>query len=138
MRLQILQLIVKNSKCVGLAQEIGFCAPNLCTWLWLVNGATQLCTSKNECNKLDLTAAQYFLLPVVMIGPGGLLLVVPTYMQFQFYRWGCPKNTGKLQAFNFIIQSDILSTGRDALTVVTVRTADCTKSAIQKFLLNVH
>jgi hypothetical protein len=28
-----------------------------------------------------------------MIGPGGLLLVVPTYMQFQlhFYRWGCPK-----------------------------------------------
>jgi hypothetical protein len=23
-------------------------------------GATQLCTSKKECNKLDLTAAQYF------------------------------------------------------------------------------
>jgi hypothetical protein len=26
----------------------------------LVKGATQLCTSKNECNKLDLTADQYF------------------------------------------------------------------------------
>jgi hypothetical protein len=26
----------------------------------LVKGATQLCTFKKECNKLDLTAAQYF------------------------------------------------------------------------------
>jgi hypothetical protein len=28
-----------------------------------------------------------------MIGPGGLLLVVPTHMQFQlqFYWWGWPK-----------------------------------------------
>jgi hypothetical protein len=25
-----------------------------------VKGAAQLCTSKKECNKLDLTAAQYF------------------------------------------------------------------------------
>jgi hypothetical protein len=33
-------------------------------------GATQLCTSKKECDKLNL------------IGPGDLLLVVPTYMQF--------------------------------------------------------
>jgi len=28
--------------------------------LWVVKGATQLCTSKNELNKLDLTATQYF------------------------------------------------------------------------------
>jgi hypothetical protein len=28
--------------------------------LWLVKGATQLCTFKKVCNKLDLTAAQYF------------------------------------------------------------------------------
>jgi hypothetical protein len=28
--------------------------------LWLVKGATQLCTSRKECNKLDLTAAEYF------------------------------------------------------------------------------
>ncbi len=27
---------------------------------WLVKVATQLCTSKEECNKLDLNAAQYF------------------------------------------------------------------------------
>jgi hypothetical protein len=27
---------------------------------WLVKGTTQLCTSKKECNKLNLTAAQYF------------------------------------------------------------------------------
>jgi hypothetical protein len=56
-------------------------------------GATHLCTSKKECNKLDMTAAQYFDWSITMIGPGGLLLVVPTYMQFQlqFYWWGCQK-----------------------------------------------
>jgi len=35
-----------------------------------------------------------------MIGPSGLLLVVPMYMQFQlqFDGWGCPKNkTAKLR-----------------------------------------
>jgi hypothetical protein len=32
---------------------------------------TQLCTSKKECNKLDLTAN------VFLIGPGGLLLIIP-------------------------------------------------------------
>jgi hypothetical protein len=46
------------SKCVGLAQEIGFFPPNLYSLPWLVKGATQLCTSKKECNKLDLTTAQ--------------------------------------------------------------------------------
>jgi hypothetical protein len=43
--------------------------------------AQHLCTSKKECNRLDLTPAQYFSLVNRMIGPGGLLLVVPTYMQ---------------------------------------------------------
>jgi hypothetical protein len=47
------------SKCAGLAQEIGFSAPK-CSLPWLVKGSTQLCTSKKECNKLDMTAAQYF------------------------------------------------------------------------------
>ncbi len=30
---------------------------------------------------------------IIMIGPSGLLLVVPTYLQslFQFYGWGCKK-----------------------------------------------
>ncbi len=34
--------------------------PNSCNFPCLVNDATQWCTSKKECNKLDLTAAQYF------------------------------------------------------------------------------
>ncbi len=54
----------------------------------------QLCTCRKECNKYDLTAAQCFWLAQhIMIGPGGLLLVVPTYLlsQFQFYRWGCKR-----------------------------------------------
>jgi hypothetical protein len=31
--------------------------------------------------------------PIIIVGPGGLLLVIPTYMQylFQFYGWGCSK-----------------------------------------------
>jgi hypothetical protein len=54
------KFIAKKSKCAGLAQEIGFSSPNLCSLAWLVNGTTQLCTSQKECNKLHLTAAQYF------------------------------------------------------------------------------
>jgi len=42
----------------------GFSAPNSCSLQWLVKCATQLCTSKKDCNKLDLTAAQYFWLVV--------------------------------------------------------------------------
>ncbi len=64
-----------------------------------MKGPTHLCTSKTECNKLDLTAAQYFWLSIIMIGPDGLLLVVPTYLQFhlQFYWWGCQKTKAKLR-----------------------------------------
>jgi hypothetical protein len=51
--------MLKKSKCASLAQEIGFSTPNLCTLPWLVKGATQLWTSKKECNKLDMTDAQY-------------------------------------------------------------------------------
>jgi hypothetical protein len=60
MWLQKVKFIANKSKCAGLGQEIGFSAPNSCSLPWLVKGATQLCTSKKECNKLDLTAAQYF------------------------------------------------------------------------------
>jgi hypothetical protein len=60
MWLQTVKFIVKNSKCVGLAQEIGFSAPNSCSLPWLGKGAIQLWTSKAECNKLDLTASQFF------------------------------------------------------------------------------
>jgi hypothetical protein len=45
---QTVKFIAKKLKCAGLAQEIGFSAPNLCSLPWLVKGATQLCTSKKE------------------------------------------------------------------------------------------
>jgi hypothetical protein len=54
------KFIANKSKFVTLAQEISFSAPNSWSSPWLVKGATQLCTSKKECNKLYLTAAQYF------------------------------------------------------------------------------
>ncbi len=54
------KFIAKMSKCASLAQENDFSAPNSFSLLWLVKGATQLCTFKKVCNKLDLTAAQYF------------------------------------------------------------------------------
>jgi hypothetical protein len=54
------KFIVKKSKCAGLAQEISFSTPNSCSLPWLVKGTTQLHTSQKECNKLHLTAAQYF------------------------------------------------------------------------------
>jgi len=58
--LQTVKFTATKSKCAGLAQEIGFSAPNSWSLRCLVKGATQLCNFKKECNKLDLTAAQYF------------------------------------------------------------------------------
>ncbi len=55
MGLHTVKFIAKKSKCAGLAQAIGFSAPDWCSWPWLVKRATQLWTSKKECNKLDLT-----------------------------------------------------------------------------------
>ncbi len=107
MWLQTVKFIVRKSKCAGLAQEIGFPAPNSCTLQWLVKGAPQVWTSKKECNKLDLTAPQSQLTikldqsdwSIIIVGPGGVLLVVPTYMQFQlqFYWWGCQKKSAILK-----------------------------------------
>jgi hypothetical protein len=64
-------------KCAGLAQEIGFSEPNSCSLPWLVKG-TRLSISDWS---------------IIMIGPSGLLLVVPKCMKFQlqFYWWGCQK-----------------------------------------------
>jgi hypothetical protein len=83
-----------KSKSAGLAQEIGFVAPNSCTLQWLLKCATQLCTFKKECNKLDLRLSISDW-SIIMIGPGGLLLVVPMYMQFRGYSFigGVPKKT---------------------------------------------
>jgi hypothetical protein len=50
-----------------------------------------------------------------MIGPGGLLLVVPTYMQFQLLVRLPKKKTAKLRHLILIVQCDMLSTGGDAL-----------------------
>jgi hypothetical protein len=74
----------KRSKCVDLAQEIGLSAPpNSRSLLQLVNGTTQLSTSKNEFNKIEANCSSIFLIGIIMIGPVGLLHVVPTYVQFQ-------------------------------------------------------
>jgi len=43
----------------------------------MVTGAAALCTCKKECNKYDLTATLCVSdWPIIMIRPGGLLLVV--------------------------------------------------------------
>jgi hypothetical protein len=91
--LHTVTFIEKRSKCAGLAEEIGISVPNLCSLPWLVKGTTQLCTSQKECNKLDMTGAQYFWLINHNGWSGGLLLVVLMYVQFQlqFYSWGCQK-----------------------------------------------
>jgi hypothetical protein len=54
------KICCEKVKSAGLDQEIGFSTPNSCSVPWLVKVTTQLCTSKKECNKLDLAAAQYF------------------------------------------------------------------------------
>jgi len=41
---------------------------------WLVKGAATTCTCTKECNKYDLTAADW---SIIMIGSGRSLLVVP-------------------------------------------------------------
>jgi hypothetical protein len=49
------KFIVKKSKCAASAQEIGFSAPNSCSFSWVVKGATHLCTSKKDpCKSLQL------------------------------------------------------------------------------------
>jgi hypothetical protein len=103
MWLHILQCIAKTSKCAGLAQEIGFSAPNSCKLAWLVKGATPLWTSQQkECNKLHLTASQYF--GFVDHNDWSKWFAIrspPMYVQFpfQFYWRGRQKNTAKLRHF---------------------------------------
>jgi hypothetical protein len=67
-----------------------------------------------ESNKYDLTSV--FEWPNIMVGPGGLLLLVPTYFQsrFQFYGWGCKYSN--LDVEKYFCRVTILSTGGDALT----------------------
>jgi hypothetical protein len=60
MWLQTIKFIPKMSKCDGLAQGIGFSAPNSCSLPCVVKSTTRLCTSKKEYNKLERTASQCF------------------------------------------------------------------------------
>jgi hypothetical protein len=60
MWLQTVKFIATKTKCANLAQGISFSPPNSCSLRWPVKGATQLCSSQKECNKLDLTVARYF------------------------------------------------------------------------------
>ncbi len=60
-------------------------------------------SATEECTKYDLVTAapsvfdwpniHTYIHTYIMIGPGGLLLVIPTCLQFQFqfYWWGCKK-----------------------------------------------
>jgi hypothetical protein len=86
---------VKKSKCAGLGQEIGFFAPNSCSLPWLVKSTTRAPQKKSVINWTQPWFS-IFDWSIIMIGPGGLLLVVPTYMQFQlqFYWWGCQNKNG--------------------------------------------
>jgi hypothetical protein len=55
------QYVIPDSKiCCAKVRKLVFSAPNSCSLSWLVKGATQLRTCEKECNKLDLTAVQYF------------------------------------------------------------------------------
>jgi hypothetical protein len=64
----------------GLAQENGFGSAYLRRWPWLVKGSAVLCTCKKECNKYDLTAAECSDWSIIMIRPGGLLLLVVPHL----------------------------------------------------------
>jgi hypothetical protein len=45
---------------------------------WLVKSTAVMCTRRKLCNKYDLTAMLSISdWPIIMVGPGGLLFVVP-------------------------------------------------------------
>jgi hypothetical protein len=93
MWLQTVKFIAKKSKCAVLAQEIGFSAP----YSWNRRGwwkAQYSCAPpKKSVINWTWLRLSIFDWSIITIGPGGLLLVVPMYMQFslQFYWWGCRK-----------------------------------------------
>ncbi len=78
----ILQRIIvwRNVKTCGFGSGKWFWLNIHCrVLLWLVKGATMLCTlQKTQCNRYDLTSSQcLFYWPMIMIHPSGLLLVLP-------------------------------------------------------------
>jgi hypothetical protein len=98
MWLQTVTFIAKKSKCAGLDQEIGFSAPNSCSLPWMVKAQHSCVPPKKSVINwtwLRLSISDWL---IIMIGPGGLLLVLPTYIQFQlqFYWWGYQKKQRNL------------------------------------------
>ncbi len=80
-----------------------FLSPNSRSFPWLVKGATQLCTSKKECNKLDLTADQYFWLvdhnAMVSFGAGEAVKdIFPLFITGDF-RYVFPANSFWVKSF---------------------------------------
>jgi hypothetical protein len=64
-----------------------------------------LCTSKRSvinCTWLELSVSDW---SIIMIAPSGLLLVVPTYMQF--YCWGCKKKKKRAKRRHLILLSRV-------------------------------
>jgi hypothetical protein len=76
MWLQTVKFITKGSKCVSLAQEIGFSTPNSSTLPWLVQ-RDRVVHLQKECDKLEPPRLSISNWSILIIGPGGLLLLVP-------------------------------------------------------------
>jgi len=85
----------------------------------VVRGAPPWSTTfEKECNKFDLTALSVSDWPIIIIGPGGLLLVVPHLFAVPvLVLWvGLPKKyTTKLGCEKYVVQGHVLSTSGDAL-----------------------
>jgi hypothetical protein len=75
----------EKSTYAGLAQEIGFSPAHLLGLLRLVKNLAKLCTA---CNKYDLIFSPCFWLANHNDFAGGLILVVPTYLQSMFQFMG--------------------------------------------------
>ncbi len=116
MWLETIKFIAKKWKCAGLAQEISLSAPNSCSLLAVAGRRRNSCAppKKSVINWtwLRLSISDWL---IIMIGRGGLLSVVPTYMQLQlhFYWWGCQKR--KQPKLRHLILLYRVTTSRDAL-----------------------
>ncbi len=68
-----------KSKFAGLALEMVFLL-HVCSVCWGWLKAQQRCApAREECKKYDLMVIRIFDWSIIMIGPGGLLLVVPSF-----------------------------------------------------------
>jgi len=80
--LQRVKFMVQKSKCASLAQEIGFSASTSCILLCWNKAQHNYAPPKKSVINWTWLRLSIPDLSIIMIGPGGLLLIVPTYMQF--------------------------------------------------------